>query len=136
MALGEGTVPIDILVVDDDPEILLELSDLLRGRGLSVAAARSLADAEACLEAYRPAVVLVDLALGQDSGLALVERVQVRSAGTRSVLMSGNLSALRQFGSRMPDELFVIEKPVPVDFLVRFLRNLFGDSGISDSSGR
>ncbi len=136
MTLGETTLPIDVLVVDDDPDILLELSDVLRGRGLSVVAARSLADAEACLEAYRPAVALVDLALGQESGLVFVERVQALSAGTRSVLMSGNLSALQQFGSRMPDDLFVIEKPVPIDLLARFLRGLFGDSAMSDSSGR
>ena len=60
------------LVVDDDAHSLSALAALVEREGFSVDAASSLADARRLAERRSPEVVLVDLQLGDGSGLEFI----------------------------------------------------------------
>ena len=65
-----------LLIVDDNKSFLEAASILLEREGLSVAGVASTgADAQRQVEALHPDVVLVDIFLGEESGLDLTKRL-------------------------------------------------------------
>jgi CheY-like chemotaxis protein len=80
-----------VLIVDDSRSFLEAARALLEREGLTVAAvATSGAEALRCVEAYRPDVVLVDISLGEESGLDLARRLveQGQNHGPTVILIS------------------------------------------------
>jgi DNA-binding NtrC family response regulator len=69
--------PRSVLLVDDDPEFLSTLGDLVAGHGVSVLRAASLPEALRLLDSDAPAIVVLDLRLDgiqpQDAVLAIKE---------------------------------------------------------------
>ena len=71
-----------VLMVDDSPVFLEAARRLLEREGLSVVGAASTsAMAIDATERLRPDVVLVDIMLGQESGIDLARRLVERSVG-------------------------------------------------------
>ena len=69
-------VPTRCLIVDDNQSFLEVVRKLLEREGLSVAAvASTCAEALGLFETLRPDVVLVDIFLGEESGLELARRL-------------------------------------------------------------
>src|SRR6185503_3698542 len=79
-----------ILLVDDDPAVLRGVSGLLRDEGYRTVEARDTIGAWAALHAARdlPAMMLLDLRLPGESGLALLERLP-RPLAVPVVVLSG-----------------------------------------------
>ncbi len=66
-------MPIRIVIADDHPAVCQGLTLLLKPEGITVCAeANGRAEALARVKEYRPDLVLVDLSLGDDNGIALV----------------------------------------------------------------
>jgi CheY-like chemotaxis protein len=66
-------VSLRCLIVDDNPDFLRAATRLLEGQGLEIAGvASSSAEAVRQAQALRPAVVLVDVKLGDENGFDLV----------------------------------------------------------------
>jgi CheY-like chemotaxis protein len=76
------------LIVDDNPTFLASASALLRREGLTVAGVAS-TPAEALREAdsSRPDVVLVDISLGDESGVELARQLVERLCGKVPVIL-------------------------------------------------
>jgi DNA-binding NarL/FixJ family response regulator len=72
--------PARVLIVDDHPIVRHGLAQLINGEpGLEVCgAASSPAEALDCVRTNRPDLVIVDLSLGDESGLDLVKALQIR----------------------------------------------------------
>ena len=79
-----------ILIVDDEDGILRSLHKFLTRLGHRVETAGSVRGALELLAPGRFDLVLTDLRLPDASGLELLSEVQVRSPGTRTILMSAN----------------------------------------------
>lgn len=85
-----------VLVVDDDPVVLLLVSALLQAEGWQVAQAATVAAAEQALRDGAPAVVVLDEQLPDGSGTALAARLAGLAGLARSahvVLHSGERHA-------------------------------------------
>jgi two-component system nitrate/nitrite response regulator NarL len=77
------------LLVDDNEEFLESAARLLGSQGLEVVAcASSREQALELLEALEPDVVLVDIVLGDDDGIALAQQLVDRAPSTRVILIS------------------------------------------------
>ena len=68
--------PQRILLVDDDPNLLVVLSEQLRGDGYEVTTARDAAEARRRLAAGWPDLVLLDLMMSGIDGLALAHEIK------------------------------------------------------------
>jgi DNA-binding response OmpR family regulator len=68
--------PHRILIVDDDPSLLVVLTDQLRGDGYEVTTARDGAEAMHRLEAGWPDLILLDLMMPRVDGLALAHQIK------------------------------------------------------------
>lgn len=65
-----------ILVVDDDPAILLSISDYLQGSGYSVINAENGQEALSLVKEYRPHLVITDIIMPQMDGYELVRLIR------------------------------------------------------------
>ena len=81
-----------VLLVDDEPLILRALRRVLEREGHRVVEAESETAAEATLADPGLDVVLIDLTLGQTSGLRLLDRIKSHHEGVEVVIMTGHAS--------------------------------------------
>lgn len=76
-----------ILFVDDHPLVAAGIAELLRASGHTVVTARNLTEAQSALVAGEFRLLLLDINLGAENGLALLEGQRERDC--RTVLLSG-----------------------------------------------
>lgn len=86
------TIPISILLIDDDLAILTLFKAVLEKSGYMVVAASNALDAAVLLEAQHFDLALIDLKLPGPSGLDLLKRLRDWQAGCAIVLISANPS--------------------------------------------
>ena len=98
-----------VLVVDDDPSLRLLCRVNLELEGYAVIEAGTLGEAEAALENGTVDVVLLDMHLGNEQGMALVPAIEERGLGASLALLTGSP------GSRLPEGATVIPKPFAIE---------------------
>jgi DNA-binding NarL/FixJ family response regulator len=79
------------LIVDDSEPVLRAAGDLLQAEGLTIAGvATNGADAVRLVQELEPDVVLVDIALGAESGFDVIRRLvrSLEETGSRAILIS------------------------------------------------
>lgn len=117
-----GTATRQALVVDDDPMILQLLSRLLGRYGWEAETAVSGQEALARERPLAPALIIVDLRLGQDSGIDVGSQLRERYPGADLVLTTGGLLPADS------EPLFpfraVLRKPFTAGDVGRLLRTL------------
>ena len=78
-----------LLIVDDDEAFRLRLAQAMERRGYAVALAESFAAAEAQIRSQAPDFAVVDLKLGDGSGLDLVPLIRAQAPDARIVILTG-----------------------------------------------
>jgi DNA-binding NtrC family response regulator len=113
---GEGgrTHVKTVLIVDDDRSLRLLCRVNLELEGHRVFEAATLADARALLEREGPDVILLDVHIGNEDGLELLEELEALDVPVRVVLLSGT----SEIGSELRDRVAgVIGKPFDLERL-------------------
>jgi DNA-binding NtrC family response regulator len=90
-APGRGA-PGTVLLIDDEPLLLRSLRRTLEGEGYRTALAESAEAAEPRLAESEPDVVLLDLGLGGNGGLALLDRLKRERPEVEVIVITGNAS--------------------------------------------
>lgn len=91
-----------VLVIDDETSVRLFAAELLRTEGLKVDDAGSLAEATSLIESAGYDVALLDISLGDGSGLNFISHIQDRQPDCSVVMLSGRddpqviIEAIRQ----------------------------------------
>ncbi len=78
-----------VLLVDDDRSFLQRLARAMEARGFEVATAESVADGLAHVEANAPAFAVVDMRLGDGTGLDVISALKRSRPGARAVVLTG-----------------------------------------------
>ena len=94
-----------MLVVDDERALRLLCRVNLELEGHRVREAATLAEARAELEAATPDVILLDVHVGPDDGLALLDEIEALDLPTRVVLLSGTSTVGPELQQRVDDVL-------------------------------
>jgi two-component system, OmpR family, response regulator len=81
-----------ILLVDDEQDFLETTSKRLKRRGLTVATARDCQEALAVIEENPPEVVVLDLVLRENSGLACLEKIKRYWPAIAVIFLTGHTS--------------------------------------------
>ncbi len=111
-----------MLVADDDPALRLLCRVNLEHDGYRVGEAESAADVARVLEAEDVAVVLLDVHLGSDDGLAVAREMRAGGGATRIALFSGSAAELTSEQRALADA--VIPKPFSLESLIATVRSL------------
>ena len=91
LSSADSTLPSPVLVVEDEPLLQQRLRGVLLGLGYAPDAlvfAYSLAEARVCLAAQPMALALVDLALPDGNGMALIEQMRLEDPGLGILVVS------------------------------------------------
>jgi diguanylate cyclase (GGDEF)-like protein len=122
----KGTVPLDVLVVDDDPNLRRIASTVFEHEGMSVRVAADQAQALAEVDKRKPDCIVVDVYLPDGSGYDLVETLRARPDGDSPAVLI--VSVRSDFQGRVravtagSDGYF--EKPVDWEALLRRLHHV------------
>lgn len=125
-------VPPMVLVVDDDGEHRLLLSRLLRKSGFRVSLAQDGAGLMKLLAAHRPDLVLLDIMLPDEDGLALCRRIRDASEIPVIMLTALGKGAYKVAGLEMGADDYVAKPFDPDELLARIravLRRTRGQTG-------
>ena len=78
-----------VLIVDDDRSFLQRLARAMEARGFDVATAETVADGLARVEASAPAYAVVDMRLGDGTGLDVISALKRHRPGARAIVLTG-----------------------------------------------
>src|ERR1041384_1234329 len=78
-----------LLIVDDDRAFLERLARAMEGRGFEVRTADSVAEGLAAVENSPPAFAVVDMRLGDGSGIDVISALKDRRPAARSIILTG-----------------------------------------------
>jgi two-component system, OmpR family, alkaline phosphatase synthesis response regulator PhoP len=76
-----------VLIVDDEPNIVLSLEFLMKQRGYETAVARDGDEALAQAERFRPDLVLLDVMLPRRDGFEVCQRLRAEGGSGLKILM-------------------------------------------------
>jgi two-component system response regulator RegA len=110
------------LVVDDDDIFCGVLARALERRGFQVAAARSVPEAQQLIEKRQPEYAVVDLRIGNDSGLGLVRQLAGLAPPAKSVVLTGYGSIATAVEAIKLGAVHYLTKPVEVDEILAALQ--------------
>jgi len=117
-----------ILVVDDDPDILEALSEILEAEGFEIRRARNGKEALERLEPDPPQLILLDLMMPVMDGWEFAQRMRQKPAAVSSIPLIV-LSADRNVGSKALDIGAVghLAKPFELNDLLEMVRKALKD---------
>ena len=123
----EETAPgVQILLVEDDPEVRNATRMLLKAEGYSVTAAATLREAEQkAVESPHLALVVTDFHLGAgETGVQVILRLgEVLQRAIKAILITGDTSSAIKELSPSPN-LQILSKPVQAETFLRTIREL------------
>ncbi len=79
-----------LLVIDDEPNIHYSIEQVLAGQGLELLGAESAEEALALCAEHNPDVILLDIKLGQHSGLELFDQLRRQNPKSLVVFITGH----------------------------------------------
>lgn len=120
----EKTMPMDILVVDDDRATRQWLNSVLTAEGHACYTARDLAEAESHLEERTFHVALVDIYLGSANGVEFLKRIKELQPDCDCVMMTAHASVETLARSVRDGAVEYLGKPLRVDDLLTCIGRL------------
>jgi DNA-binding response OmpR family regulator len=118
-----------VLVVDDDPAIRHAITRLLELDGFAVTATGTVDDARRAAQTDRVDAVVLDLRLGNASGLDLLAwlRQQPRYVTTPVLILTGHTDLNEHEETRIRQHsAYVFYKPQPLSVLTEYVKRLTG----------
>jgi two-component system, response regulator RegA len=117
-----------LLLVDDDAPLCQRLARAMERRSFIVTTADSVASGIAAASEHPPAFAVVDLRLGDGSGLEIVKALRKARPGARIVMLTGYGNIATAVAAVKAGALDYLTKPADADAVERAL--LAGDSGL------
>ena len=117
-----------LLIVDDDKPFLQRLARAMQTRGFTVRTAESVADGLMQLEIASPAFAVVDLRLGDGSGLDVISALKARRPDARAIVLTGYGNIATAVNAVKLGAVDYLSKPVDADHVVHALLN--GDRAV------
>ncbi len=115
-----------VLVVDDDPLQRLQLTDTLTDLGIDVLEEEEGAAALETIRSNRPAVIIMDVRMPVLDGIATAQAIADLDYKPRVILMTGDPDSFYRANITQLDIFAVLEKPVPMRTLCRFILKALG----------
>ncbi|MDH5648812.1 MAG: response regulator transcription factor [Gammaproteobacteria bacterium] len=133
--MREPLIPQPLLLVDDDVTFCEVLGSALSKRGFTVATATGIDQALATADKLVPEYAVVDLRIGQESGLNLVAELKARHESLRIVILTGYASIATAVEAIKLGANHYLTKPADVDEIVRALnREGTGDPDVEPAN--
>ena len=118
-----------VVIIEDNEDLREEIVDFLCRRGRSAIGCGTLAEAHDLFRRQTPSVVVADINLPDGDGVAFCRDMAESCPDTKWVLMSGNADLVRQGNRARTSAFAVIDKPIPLRTLDRFVADAVARRG-------
>lgn len=118
-----------VLVVDDDPSILLVVAELLDDEGYVVGTAANGAEALGAVERLDPALVLLDMRMPVIDGWGFVRGLRARDKAVPPILVMTAAQDARRWAEEVGAAGYVA-KPFDLDDLLSAVERLYIDPSV------
>ena len=115
---------LDILLVDDEPSILLPVDEALRAEGYNTTTAFDGLSAQAALSTRVFDVVISDVRLPKVDGFTLFKKVRHESPRTRFIMMTAYATVPDAVGALKLGAVDYLPKPFELDTLLKLLERI------------
>ena len=115
-----------VLVVEDNPDLVIGLQDLLHHDGYAVTVAGTVAGAIELVRAHRFNAILLDLGLPDGDGLEVLKETQRLDPSLPVVIVTAHISRDRTVGSLTEGAFAYLTKPYDREELRHTLRRAIG----------
>lgn len=122
------------LVVDDDEDFRTVLAGVLVRRGYRVSTAANLAAGQQLASLDAPDDVVLDLRLGQESGLELIAPLRAANIAVRIVVLSGFASITTAVQAIKLGAVHYLTKPTDADEIIAAFAQGSGDASVAVAS--
>lgn len=126
--LIKTSAPHRLLLVDDDEVFAGMLGKALRKRGFEVYTACDAQSARQSLDMGAPDYVVLDLKIGSESGLTLIEGLLAANPKVKIVMLTGYASVATAVEAIKLGAVHYLTKPVSADDVVKALHKTEGDA--------
>ena len=122
--------PLKLLIVEDDLDMAAPLAEMARARGYQVRTALTLGEARGVIAAETFDLAVVDLTLGDESGLDAIRAIKRQAPDTEIVVISGTASLASAIAAYDLDVFGFVLKPFNVDLLFTTLERALDHRGV------
>ena len=123
--------PAGMLIVDDDIAYCEALSGAMQNRGFATRVAQNSQQALACFDEFKADYAVIDLRLGQDSGLYLIKQLMAKNKQLKVVMLTGYASIATAVEAVKLGAIQYITKPANADEIVSAFLQAEGDPAVS-----
>ena len=120
-----------LLLVDDDLTYCSVLKSALEKRGFSVSIAHTVKEGLALAEEIEPEFAVIDLRIGHESGLELVQKLMSLDDNTQVIMLTGYASIATAVESIKLGAIHYLTKPANADEIMHALHKNSGDSSVA-----
>ncbi len=124
-----------ILIVDDDQEVCLSLSEVLHGKGFSVRQSSNPEEVLPLLEREHIGLIIMDVRMPTIGGIDLLKLVRRRFDDLPVIMISGYASVENAVRAMKYGALNFYTKPIPITALLQEIQNLELSEEIGRNSG-
>lgn len=119
-----------LLIVDDDQTFCDVLARALTRRGFIVRQAYNSQDALQCTNEFMPEYAVIDLRIGEESGLNVVRELKEKFDDIRMVVLTGYASIATAVEAIKLGAIYYLTKPAEADDIVAALKKQQGDEKV------
>lgn len=119
-----------ILIVDDDPVFCQVLANALEKRNYTTKHAFSFKQTQKIIQSWQAAYAIVDLRIGQDSGLKVCELLLKKSPTIRIVILTGFASIATAVEAIKLGVIHYLTKPTDVETILKALMQDKADTNL------
>lgn len=123
-----SAVPKKILIVDDDHSMIRTMTEALEPLGFEITSARDGNQGLACIEFYRPDLVILDLMMPKRSGLLVLEGMRELDQYIPAIMVTGNDGSRHRHYAEILGVDAYLTKPIRVELLIRTVKRVIADS--------
>ncbi len=121
----------NLLLVDDDQTYCIVLKSALEKRGYTVSIAHEVKAGLALAENIEPEYAVIDLRIGHESGLELVQKLMSLDNNTQIIMLTGFASIATAVEAIKLGAIHYLTKPANADEILNALHKNDGDSSIA-----
>lgn len=118
-----------LLVVDDEAAQRAQLVECLSDLNCDIHQAGDGVAALDIIRQHQPSLVIMDIRMPVMDGVSVVDDLGEMPVKPKIILMTGDPTSLENAYSRRPEVFTIIEKPIPLRVLRRFVIDALGLSG-------
>lgn len=120
-----------LLLVDDDLTFCRVLAKALEKRGFDVFTATEIASGLELANDHQPEYAVIDLRIGHESGLELVQKLHAQHPALRMLMLTGYASIATAVEAIKLGAVHYLTKPASVDDILQALQREHGDTAVT-----